>query len=166
MFNNMYLCKISTLPVLIFFLYNDFPHNTFPQFNNVISLKHHAFLVEEMQYHQPYAFFSPFLFFLCRDHLADFANNYQTKFMLGYCSIYIFMQTFMIPGTIFLSLLAGSIFGVVKGVLLVVFTATLGASSCYLLSKLIGRPIISWLWPEKLRFFQAEVLLMLLITKV
>ncbi|CAA6664314.1 unnamed protein product [Spirodela intermedia] len=92
-----------------------------------------------------------------KDHLADFANNYQTKFMLGYCSIYIFMQTFMIPGTIFLSLLAGSIFGVVKGVLLVVFTATLGASSCYLLSKLIGRPIISWLWPEKLRFFQAEI---------
>jgi hypothetical protein len=26
------------------------------------------------------------------------------------------------------------------------------------LSKLIGRPLVNWLWPEKLRFFQAEVL--------
>ncbi|XP_078440999.1 putative membrane protein At4g09580 [Wolffia australiana] len=92
-----------------------------------------------------------------KDNLADFAYNHQAQFMLGYCSIYIFMQTFMIPGTIFLSLLAGSIFGVLKGGLLVVLTATLGASSCYLLSKLIGKPIISWLWPEKLRLFQAEV---------
>lgn len=78
--------------------------------------------------------------------------------MLGYCATYIFMQTFMIPGTIFMSLLAGALFGVVKGVILVVFTATSGASSCYFLSKLIGRPLVNWLWPEKLRFFQAEVL--------
>uniref|UniRef100_A0A1D1YD80 Putative membrane protein At4g09580 n=2 Tax=Anthurium amnicola TaxID=1678845 RepID=A0A1D1YD80_9ARAE len=92
-----------------------------------------------------------------KDHLAVYAKDYQARFMLGYCSTYIFMQTFMIPGTIFMSLLAGALFGVVKGVLLVVFTATSGASSCYFLSKLVGRPLISWLWPEKLRFFQAEV---------
>lgn len=67
------------------------------------------------------------------------------------------MQTFMIPGTIFMSLLAGALFGVVRGLFLVVFNATAGASSCYFLSKLIGRPIVNWLWPEKLRFFQAEV---------
>lgn len=80
--------------------------------------------------------------------------------MLGYCATYIFMQTFMIPGTIFMSLLAGALFGVVRGILLVVFTATSGASSCYFLSKLIGRPLANWLWPEKLRFFQSEVLML------
>lgn len=67
------------------------------------------------------------------------------------------MQTFMIPGTIFMSLLAGALFGVGRGLVLVVFNATAGASSCYFLSKLIGRPIVNWLWPEKLRYFQAEV---------
>ncbi|MBA0681680.1 hypothetical protein Goari_023465 [Gossypium aridum] len=66
------------------------------------------------------------------------------------------MQTFMIPGTIFMSLLAGALFGV-KGVFLVVFNATAGACSCFFLSKLIGRPLVSWLWPDKLRFFQAEI---------
>ncbi|PSR83434.1 SNARE associated Golgi protein [Actinidia chinensis var. chinensis] len=67
------------------------------------------------------------------------------------------MQTFMIPGTIFMSLLAGALFGVLRGLFLVVFNATAGASSCYFLSKLIGRPIVSWLWPEKLKYFQAEI---------
>ncbi|KAF8404220.1 hypothetical protein HHK36_009102 [Tetracentron sinense] len=94
---------------------------------------------------------------ILKDHLANYAKDYQAQFILGYCSTYIFMQTFMIPGTIFMSLLAGALFGVIRGLLLVVFNATSGASSCYFLSKLIGRPLVSWLWPEKLRFFQAEI---------
>ncbi|MFS7923494.1 putative SNARE associated golgi family protein [Helianthus anomalus] len=56
-----------------------------------------------------------------------------------------------------MSLLAGSLFGVLRGVTLVVFAATAGASSCYFLSKLIGRPLISSLWPDKLVFFQDQV---------
>ncbi|MBA0588443.1 hypothetical protein Gorai_001546 [Gossypium raimondii] len=67
------------------------------------------------------------------------------------------MQTFMIPGTVFMSLLAGALFGVLKGVALVVITATAGASSCYFLSKLVGRPLVISLWPDKLSFFQAQV---------
>ncbi|CAA2988285.1 uncharacterized membrane At4g09580-like [Olea europaea subsp. europaea] len=92
-----------------------------------------------------------------KNHLGTFAKDYPAKFILGYCSIYIFMQTFMIPGTIFMSLLAGALFGVIRGLFLVVFNATAGASSCYFLSKLIGKPIVNWLWPEKLRYFQAEI---------
>eukprot|EP01018_Ginkgo_biloba_P035889 Gb_09228 [translate_table: standard] len=94
---------------------------------------------------------------ILKDHLANYTKDYTAQVILGYCATYIFMQTFMIPGTIFMSLLAGALFGVVKGLMLVVFTATAGASSCYFLSKLIGRPIAFCLWPEKLRFFRAEV---------
>ncbi|KAJ6433598.1 hypothetical protein OIU74_027082 [Salix koriyanagi] len=92
-----------------------------------------------------------------KDNLATYASEYPAQFILGYCSTYIFMQTFMIPGTIFMSLLAGALFGVVRGLFLVVFNATAGASSCFFLSKLIGRPLVNWLWPEKLRIFQSEI---------
>ncbi|KAJ4845097.1 hypothetical protein Tsubulata_037918 [Turnera subulata] len=92
-----------------------------------------------------------------KEHLATYASDHPAQFILGYCSTYIFMQTFMIPGTIFMSLLAGALFGVVRGLFLVVFNATAGASSCFFLSKLIGRPLVTWLWPDKLRFFQAEI---------
>ncbi|BFG30987.1 hypothetical protein CerSpe_172610 [Prunus speciosa] len=94
---------------------------------------------------------------ILRVHLEDYTSDYTAQVLLGYCMVYIFMQTFMIPGTVFMSLLAGSLFGVFKGVALVVFNATAGASSCYFLSKLIGRPIVFSLWPDKLQFFQNQV---------
>ncbi|KAK1284854.1 putative membrane protein [Acorus calamus] len=94
---------------------------------------------------------------ILRDNLESYTGDYTIQVLVGYCIVYIFMQTFMIPGTIFMSLLAGSLFGVFKGVTLVVFAATAGASSCYFLSKLIGRPLVFSLWPDKLKFFQAQV---------
>lgn len=94
---------------------------------------------------------------ILRDHLENYTSDYTAQVLIGYCVVYIFMQTFMIPGTVFMSLLAGALFGIFKGVALVVFTATAGASSCYFLSKLIGRPLVFSLWPDKLSFFQAEV---------
>ncbi|GAV87331.1 SNARE_assoc domain-containing protein [Cephalotus follicularis] len=94
---------------------------------------------------------------LLKENLGTYAKDYPAQFILGYCSTYIFMQTFMIPGTIFMSLLAGALFGVIRGLFLVVFNATAGASSCFFLSKLIGRPLVTWLWPDKLSFFQAEI---------
>ncbi|RYQ81519.1 hypothetical protein Ahy_Scaffold1g107428 [Arachis hypogaea] len=87
---------------------------------------------------------------LLRDNLENYTSDYTAQVLVGYC------VTFMIPGTVFMSLLAGALFGVLKGVALVVFTATAGASSCYFLSKLIGRPLLSSLAPEKLKFFQNE----------
>ncbi|KDP36506.1 hypothetical protein JCGZ_09332 [Jatropha curcas] len=94
---------------------------------------------------------------ILRDHLESYTSDYTAQVLVGYCVVYIFMQTFMIPGTVFMSLLAGALFGVFKGVALVVFTATAGASSCYFLSKLIGRPLVFSLWPDKLIFFQEQV---------
>ncbi|XP_027347825.1 uncharacterized membrane protein At4g09580-like [Abrus precatorius] len=94
---------------------------------------------------------------LLRDHLERYTSDYTAQVLVGYCVVYIFMQTFMIPGTVFMSLLAGALFGVFKGVALVVFNATAGASSCYFLSKLIGRPLVCTLWPDKLKFFQDQV---------
>lgn len=92
-----------------------------------------------------------------KEHLSAYAKDYTAQVLLGYVATYIFMQTFMIPGTIFFSLLAGALFGVIKGLVLVVFSATAGASSCYFVSKLLARPLAFWLWPEKLRYFRAKV---------
>ncbi|KAG2238945.1 hypothetical protein Bca4012_023728 [Brassica carinata] len=94
---------------------------------------------------------------ILRDNLEIYTSDYTVQVLVGYCLVYVFMQTFMIPGTVFMSLLAGALFGVIKGMALVVSTATAGASSCFFLSKLIGRPLIFSLWPDKLVFFQDQV---------
>ncbi|ONI15884.1 hypothetical protein PRUPE_3G067000 [Prunus persica] len=87
----------------------------------------------------------------CRVHLEYYTSDYTAQVLLGYYMVYIFMTTFMIPGTVFMSLLVGSLFGVFRGIAFVVFNATTSASSCYFLSKLIGRPIVFSLWPDKLQ---------------
>lgn len=106
-------------------------------------------------------FFPQFLtikWFPCSGHLENYTSDYTVQVLIGYCAVYIFMQTFMIPGTIFMSLLAGALFGQLRGVALVVFAASAGASSCYFLSKLIGKPLVFVLWPDKLTFFQKQVI--------
>lgn len=52
---------------------------------------------------------------------------------------YTTLQTFAIPGTIMLSLIAGSLFGPRKGVLLTSLVSTAGSCSAYLLSKHVGQ---------------------------
>ncbi|CAN6274851.1 unnamed protein product, partial [Urochloa humidicola] len=91
------------------------------------------------------------------NHLEGYTSDYTIQVLVGYCAVYIFMQTFMIPGTIFMSLLAGALFGQLGGLALVIFAATSGASSCYFLSKLVGKPLVLSLWPDKLMFFQKQV---------
>ncbi|KAG6396925.1 hypothetical protein SASPL_143084 [Salvia splendens] len=59
-----------------------------------------------------------------QDNLESYTSDYTIQVLVGYCLVYVFMQTFMIPGTVFMSLLAGALFGLFKGVALVVFTAT------------------------------------------
>ncbi|KAL5541697.1 hypothetical protein UlMin_009407 [Ulmus minor] len=90
------------------------------------------------------------------DHLESYTSDYTAQDLVGYCVVYIFMQTFMILGIAFISLLTGSLFKVFRGVALVVFTTTTGVSSCYFLLKMIGRPLVFSLWPDKLNFFQAQ----------
>jgi len=94
---------------------------------------------------------------VCSNHLEGYTSDYTIQVLVGYCAVYIFMQTFMIPGTIFMSLLAGALFGQLGGLALVIFAATAGASSCYFLSKLVGKPLVFSLWPDKLMFFQKQV---------
>ncbi|KAE8716258.1 Inositol 1,3,4-trisphosphate 5/6-kinase family protein [Hibiscus syriacus] len=73
---------------------------------------------------------------ILRDNLETYTADYTLQVLVWYSVVYIFMQTFMILGTIFMSLFAGALFGVLKGIALVVVTATSGASSCYFLSKI------------------------------
>ncbi|WOK92732.1 hypothetical protein Cni_G01423 [Canna indica] len=94
---------------------------------------------------------------ILRDHLESYTSDYTIQVLMCYFAVYIFMQTFMIPGTVFMSLLAGALFGVAGGMVLVILAATAGASSCYFLSKMIGRPLVFSLWPDKLSFFQDQV---------
>jgi hypothetical protein len=54
-----------------------------------------------------------------------------------------------IPGSLTLSLLAGALFGMYRGLALVMFTNLCGSSLCFAINTQVGRAIAYRLWPTK-----------------
>ncbi|MGH0134293.1 UNVERIFIED_CONTAM: hypothetical protein FKN15_027076 [Acipenser sinensis] len=59
------------------------------------------------------------------------------------------LQTFAIPGSIFLSILSGYLYPFPLALFLVCLCSGLGASFCYMLSYLVGRPVVYKYLTEK-----------------
>ncbi|XP_056646281.1 transmembrane protein 41B [Diorhabda sublineata] len=82
-------------------------------------------------------------------------NYYQV--MAGVFITYIFLQTFAIPGSLFLSILSGFLFPFFTALALVCTCSMLGASLCFLLSQLLGRKLVLRYFPERARNWAVQV---------
>eukprot|EP00026_Physarum_polycephalum_P005321 Phypoly_transcript_05353.p1 GENE.Phypoly_transcript_05353~~Phypoly_transcript_05353.p1 ORF type:complete len:246 (-),score=28.34 Phypoly_transcript_05353:543-1280(-) len=83
-------------------------------------------------------------------------SNYYTV-ISAFSAVYIFLQAFSIPGSVFLSFLAGALFGVAVGVPLVCATSTIGATCSYLLSYYVAKNLVKRFFPDKLALFSREL---------
>ncbi|KAK4886350.1 hypothetical protein RN001_002621 [Aquatica leii] len=81
--------------------------------------------------------------------LDQYKDDHYLQVMLGVFTTYIFLQTFAIPGSLFLSILSGFLFPFSVALLLVCTCSALGASLCFLLSQLLGRRIVLKYFPER-----------------
>uniref|UniRef100_A0A3Q3W870 VTT domain-containing protein n=1 Tax=Mola mola TaxID=94237 RepID=A0A3Q3W870_MOLML len=93
--------------------------------------------------------------------LAEFLQFYKTEHttyvLLLFCSAYLYKQSFAIPGSSFLNILAGAIFGTYQGVLLASVLTTVGSTMCFLLSQAFGKHYIVNLFPDKVSMLQRKV---------
>jgi len=89
--------------------------------------------------------------------LLKYRDDHFWAVLSGFCSVYIFLQTFAIPGAIFLSILAGPLFGVAPGLCIVSLVATTGASMCYMLSYYVGRGLVARCFPDLLAKFRKQI---------
>ncbi|XP_014486455.1 PREDICTED: transmembrane protein 41 homolog isoform X1 [Dinoponera quadriceps] len=81
--------------------------------------------------------------------LGRYKDLYYFQVLAGVFITYIFLQTFAIPGSIFLSILSGFLFRFPVALLLVCTCSAIGATLCYLLSSLLGRRLLYRYFPEK-----------------
>ncbi|KAL2713759.1 transmembrane protein 41 isoform X1 [Vespula squamosa] len=81
--------------------------------------------------------------------LGRYKDLYYFEVLAGLFVTYIFLQTFAIPGSIFLSILSGFLFRFPIALLLVCTCSAVGATLCYLLSSLLGRKLLYKYFPEK-----------------
>ncbi|XP_028395570.1 transmembrane protein 41B-like [Dendronephthya gigantea] len=89
--------------------------------------------------------------------LSNYKDDYFFTVVLAFFYTYIFLQSFAIPGSIFLSILSGFLFPFPLALFLVCLCSSLGASFCYLLSYLVGTRIIKYYFPERIIEWQANV---------
>jgi len=89
--------------------------------------------------------------------LSIYTKEYYFTVMAGYSAVYVVLNTFSIPGSIFLSFLGGALFGLPVGVLLVCTLTTTGATLCYVLSHFIGRNLVKKFFPDKLKMLGDEI---------
>ncbi|XP_026747373.1 transmembrane protein 41 homolog isoform X2 [Trichoplusia ni] len=81
--------------------------------------------------------------------LDRYKEKYFYEVLFGVFLVYIFLQTFAIPGSIFLSILSGFLFPFYLALLLVCCCSAIGASLCFFLSNLLGKKLVKRFFPEK-----------------
>lgn len=81
--------------------------------------------------------------------LSKYKDKYFAQVLGGVFVTYLFLQTFAIPGSIFLSIVSGYLFPFPVALLLICFCSATGASFCYLLSYLVGRRLVKKYLPER-----------------
>jgi len=74
--------------------------------------------------------------------LSKYKDTHYYKVLFGLFFVYIFLQTFIIPGSIFLSILCGFLYPMKMALPIVCVCSAIGATGCYIISMLVGRPLI------------------------
>ncbi|CAF0818216.1 unnamed protein product [Adineta ricciae] len=89
--------------------------------------------------------------------LYKYSKHHRYIIMIAFFLTYIFLQTFAIPGSIFLSILAGFLYPFPLALFLVCLCSSLGASFCYLLSRLFGRSLVLKYFHTQITIWQRKV---------
>ncbi|CAJ0570301.1 unnamed protein product, partial [Mesorhabditis spiculigera] len=89
--------------------------------------------------------------------LSQYKEQHYYTVMCGIVVVYIMLQSFAIPGSIFLSILSGYLFPFFVALTLICSCSAIGATVCYLLSFLLGRGLVTHYFPERVNSWQTEI---------
>lgn len=92
-----------------------------------------------------------------RQVLEVYQKEHRRHVQVGIICLYLFLQTFVIPGSIFINILAGSLYGFYEALFLVLMLAGVGSSMCYCLSNYILREIVYYYFPDRCEWMAREV---------
>jgi len=89
--------------------------------------------------------------------LNTYSSSHPEYVLMLFSLAYLFKQTFAVPGSVFLNVLAGAIFGSVGGFLLCCTLTAMGASFCYLLARAVGKKAVMNYFPERVERFRERL---------
>lgn len=89
--------------------------------------------------------------------LASYNQQNPIAVTAAFFITYIFLQTFAIPGSIFLSILSGFLFPFVIALFLVCLCSAIGATNCYMISYFVGTKLVKKYIPDRVEQWSATV---------
>uniref|UniRef100_A0A1I7TA79 Transmembrane protein 41B n=1 Tax=Caenorhabditis tropicalis TaxID=1561998 RepID=A0A1I7TA79_9PELO len=89
--------------------------------------------------------------------LSKYKENNYSVVLSGVIVVYIFLQSFAIPGSLFLTILSGYLFPFHVALLLVCSCSAMGAAICYTISNLFGRSFVLQKFPERISKWQEDL---------
>ncbi|XP_068277285.1 transmembrane protein 41A isoform X2 [Nyctibius grandis] len=90
--------------------------------------------------------------------LRDYERQHRGAALALFCAAYLYKQSFAIPGSSLLNVLAGALFGPWMGLVLCSALTSVGATFCYLLSGAFGKQFVIHYFPDKVALLQRKVL--------
>jgi uncharacterized membrane protein YdjX (TVP38/TMEM64 family) len=92
-----------------------------------------------------------------QSQLSSYYEDHQFLFILVYMLIYIISTALSLPGATVLTLLGGALFGALLGSLVVIFSATVGASLAFLSARFVFRDILEGKYKSTLDTFNEKL---------
>lgn len=95
-----------------------------------------------------------------KSHLTNIILIYEKNpelFFIIFFLVYVLIAALSIPGAAFMTLLAGSLFGLLWGTIVVSFASTIGASIAFLIARYLLRDFIQNKYSEKLTMFNQGI---------
>ncbi|CAH8850817.1 unnamed protein product [Trichobilharzia szidati] len=89
--------------------------------------------------------------------LSEYQDNYYWQILILISAVFIFLQSFMIPGSVLCVVLLGYLFPFHVALIIVALCSAIGASLCYLLVGFIGSKVITHLFPEKIEICRQTI---------
>ncbi|NWX96286.1 TM41A protein, partial [Nothoprocta ornata] len=89
--------------------------------------------------------------------LRQYEREHGGAALLLFCAAYLYKQSFAIPGSSLLNVLAGALFGPWLGLALCSALAAAGATLCYLLSGAFGKGLLEHYCPRQVAALQGKV---------
>ena len=100
---------------------------------------------------------SPEKFTRTKAVIRKYADQNFVYVLTLFLYLYILMQSFAIPGPVFLSIISGSLWDFYFSLFISCVAATFGATICYLLSLMLFKGWILKIWPNKIVTFMRKV---------
>ncbi|CAL1715966.1 unnamed protein product [Somion occarium] len=106
--------------------------------------------------------------------LKKYRDIYPYRIVISYIITYLFLQAFSLPGSMYLSILGGAVWGVPRALPLACTCVATGGTLCYLISAALGPALLTmpkWkakfdVWSDKIRSQKDNIISFLIVLRI